>query len=580
MNRVILTPGYFPTPTIGRPIANGSIYVGIVDVDPIIPANQKQVSVQQENGSIIPVAQPISTGAGGVPLYNGSPVTLLVDGNYSLKVLDSAGALIYYVPSNASFSGVLQYLNNYTELRALTPTTPGEQVSLSGRSTSADGGGGLFYWEATDLSVQVSADPLSGLYVAPNSDLTGASGSWVRLYARLVPEFFGTGSAAFVAATARNIPVYLTNDAYSLSSVATVNANITGNGKTVITLTETGNLLVDSEHVHFEGFELDSSVNGVTFVRVTRSYFTFNNFRIRKGTPTFSATAQIGINFDTTANSIYFCSLSNFKFYVDYPVRITGTTTQAFNANSLGINTRDSWQGFLSALTIEGSLNFDANNIAGYFEEGTNVITHTAGSFRQNRIDAILDSGVGPAMTAYNTNIALTTVDDVNKWTILDPNGFKVVGPYPLRQILIGPPSSKVRATNSIADSIPNAVDTKLKYDAEIFDTLNEFSPGAGDFIAKDTGYYTVSARALSASATWPSGSRWEIRLYRNSIQYSSGTWNQSGVSETKQKDSALTTLIFLNAGDSLDTRIIHNQGGPLALDTTPASNYIEISRM
>ena len=98
-NVVRLGPEYMPQSSIGRPIANADIYVGLPDTDPEIVGNQKTLSVLQEDGTIVAVAQPISTGAGGVPMYGGDPVTLLVDGNYSLKVLSSLGAQIYYVPS-------------------------------------------------------------------------------------------------------------------------------------------------------------------------------------------------------------------------------------------------------------------------------------------------------------------------------------------------------------------------------------------------------------------------------------------------------------------------------------------------
>ena len=101
-NIVRLSPGYFPNSSIGRALSSADIYVGKPDLDPEIVANQKQLSVQQENGTIVNVSQPISTGAGGVPLYNGSPVTLLVEGDYSLKVNDSSGSQIYYIPSVAS----------------------------------------------------------------------------------------------------------------------------------------------------------------------------------------------------------------------------------------------------------------------------------------------------------------------------------------------------------------------------------------------------------------------------------------------------------------------------------------------
>jgi len=58
-------------------------------------------------------------------------------------------------------------------IRALNSSVD-EQVSLSGIS------GGTFYFSNADLSTEVSADPDSGYYVAPSTDLTGASGAWIR----------------------------------------------------------------------------------------------------------------------------------------------------------------------------------------------------------------------------------------------------------------------------------------------------------------------------------------------------------------------------------------------------------------
>lgn len=94
---------YFPDFDRGRPVYNGYIYVGEPDLDPEILANQKALSVIQEDGTIVSVSQPIRTSSGGVPTYNGSPVQLSVDGNYSLKVLNRFGVQVFYL-SNA-FNG-------------------------------------------------------------------------------------------------------------------------------------------------------------------------------------------------------------------------------------------------------------------------------------------------------------------------------------------------------------------------------------------------------------------------------------------------------------------------------------------
>jgi hypothetical protein len=88
---------YIPDPDKGRPLFNGKIYVGEPDLDPTVLANQKQLNVIQEGGTVVPVAQPFVLSAGGVPVYNGNPVRLDVTGNYSIKILSKLGAQVYYI---------------------------------------------------------------------------------------------------------------------------------------------------------------------------------------------------------------------------------------------------------------------------------------------------------------------------------------------------------------------------------------------------------------------------------------------------------------------------------------------------
>lgn len=101
-NEVKLPYTYYPDPTRGRPVFDGKIYIGTPDTDPQIPGNQILVKAVQENGSSVPISQPIRTGAGGVPMLNGSPVQLTADGEYSIKVLDKYDAQVYYAPSVVS----------------------------------------------------------------------------------------------------------------------------------------------------------------------------------------------------------------------------------------------------------------------------------------------------------------------------------------------------------------------------------------------------------------------------------------------------------------------------------------------
>ena len=88
---------YINDPLKGRPLFGGKIYVGEPDLDPEIVGNQKQLNVIQEDGAVVAVPQPFILSAGGVPMYNGSPVRLDVDGNFSIKILDKNDSQTYYI---------------------------------------------------------------------------------------------------------------------------------------------------------------------------------------------------------------------------------------------------------------------------------------------------------------------------------------------------------------------------------------------------------------------------------------------------------------------------------------------------
>ena len=180
-NIVRLNPGYFPNPTTDKSLSNASIYVGEPDTDPTIPENQKTISVLLENGTTVAVSQPLTTSAGGVPQYNGSSVTVLVDGDYSIAVLDSNDVQVFYVPSQPeALVQNVKYVDSLSGLKATSGTYDGEVVYLTGRTSINDGGQGHFVWLVGDYTTQVTADTLSGIYAPSDTDPTGAAGCWVR----------------------------------------------------------------------------------------------------------------------------------------------------------------------------------------------------------------------------------------------------------------------------------------------------------------------------------------------------------------------------------------------------------------
>lgn len=129
---------------------------------------------------------------------------------------------------------------------------------------------GIFKWVAGDVSAEVAQDPQEGVRVAPDSDATGASGAWYRIYNRLIPEFFGASSDAVDNSTALqaqldfsivdNTPMYIPRGSYSFSTGLSVNVSgsvtIIGEDKfesRLVYTSNTGNA-VDITADGFQGF--------------------------------------------------------------------------------------------------------------------------------------------------------------------------------------------------------------------------------------------------------------------------------------------------------------------------------------
>lgn len=79
--------------------ANGKIYIGKIDTDPVNPENQIQVYVENEDGSHVPVSQPIIINAAGYPVYNGQIAKFVTVQGHSMAVYDAYGAQQFYFPN-------------------------------------------------------------------------------------------------------------------------------------------------------------------------------------------------------------------------------------------------------------------------------------------------------------------------------------------------------------------------------------------------------------------------------------------------------------------------------------------------
>jgi hypothetical protein len=79
----------------GQPLENGYVWIGVANLDP----EGNPIAVYWDEALTIPAPQPIRT-VSGYPARAGSPARLYVDSDYSIRVLDKNGTLVYGAPKS------------------------------------------------------------------------------------------------------------------------------------------------------------------------------------------------------------------------------------------------------------------------------------------------------------------------------------------------------------------------------------------------------------------------------------------------------------------------------------------------
>lgn len=168
--------------------------------------------------------------------------------------------------------------DTYSDMEASTSQYEGDSVIVSGGSSIGDGREGNFRWDSSDLSTEVTADTQQGIYVAPASDPTGASGAWVRVYSGAVNvEWFGatdSGDAGigFNAAMAPGgsvlIPGSNTAKTYTLTTALATSADLD------ITIGDNVTIVLPSQWVHRGSISIKCGSN-TKFLKATgaRGFF-------------------------------------------------------------------------------------------------------------------------------------------------------------------------------------------------------------------------------------------------------------------------------------------------------------------
>lgn len=239
-NIVVSAPSQlFTMPRSFKAVANGKIYIGQIDTDPVNPANQIPVYLENEDGSHVQVAQPIIINTGGYPVYNGQIAKFVTVQGHSMAVYDAFNAQQFYYPNvlkydpdqlrvelDKGYGGL--YLRRTTVAEIATGTFPvGAQLAVTDRAdghfTVVSGGtaNGTYILNAGNGNTAVYQIPADGFVNV--KELGGKSG-------------VDSSSAVLAAHSLSNLVYYPDNDVYQISyDVNTGNRSfITYSGQTGI----------------------------------------------------------------------------------------------------------------------------------------------------------------------------------------------------------------------------------------------------------------------------------------------------------------------------------------------------------
>jgi len=100
MSALSIQPTYpIFTETDGQPLEDGYIWIGAANLDP----QGNPISVFFDAALTIPAGQPIRT-LGGYPSNSGTPARLYVNSDYSIRVMNKNGSVLYSSLNDNAFS--------------------------------------------------------------------------------------------------------------------------------------------------------------------------------------------------------------------------------------------------------------------------------------------------------------------------------------------------------------------------------------------------------------------------------------------------------------------------------------------
>jgi hypothetical protein len=135
-------------------------------------------------GSLAAVYLVVAGGAGDFPMLNGNDLLVLI-GDDALRaqlISQTAGQGASLVSMKDGPTVEVAVNNRVIRVSSRTEMKAYDVPANYQFSLSEGGRSGNFVFRSSDLSAKVTGDPLEGIYVAPDSDPTGASGAFMRRY--------------------------------------------------------------------------------------------------------------------------------------------------------------------------------------------------------------------------------------------------------------------------------------------------------------------------------------------------------------------------------------------------------------
>lgn len=233
-----------------KAVANGKIYIGKIDTDPVNPENQIQVYVENEDGSHVPVSQPIIINAAGYPVYNGQIAKFVTVQGHSMAVYDAYGVQQFYFPN------VLKYDPDQLEGRLSSSIGFSYIGGVRGLVKTSEAGS---LEQAIDTALENSADVLIDNVQNINTPIRRSlNGRDITI------KSTADGWVNFTPTDVNTYYQILTFDGTGVESVTTKvkidGGKVRGVGRAVVGIT------VNNVYAHYEGSEMRNISAGVNTV--------------------------------------------------------------------------------------------------------------------------------------------------------------------------------------------------------------------------------------------------------------------------------------------------------------------------